>query len=100
MENIYNNHIEEYRDLPYAFYESEFVPFIMTQLQLNNLPMLSKIFGFIERLFSDGDEMTANLAEVAIVESLFFENDYSKYENMILSLCGEKTRKSFEDCSI
>lgn len=98
MREIYNNNVDEYIDLPYAFYESEFVPFIMNQLRQNRLSDLNKIFNFIEKLFTEGDEMMVNLAGVAIVESLFFENDYNKYESIILDLCGEKTRKSFNEC--
>jgi len=99
MKEAYNNNVEEYVDLPYALYESEFVPFIMNKLREGNKSELSKIFNFIEKLFIDGDEMVINLAGVAIVESIFFESEYEKYKTEIFSLCGEITKKSFENCS-
>lgn len=99
LKEIYCNNIDEYSDLPYAFYESEFVPFIMDQLRQNCLSNLNKVFSFIEKLFIEGDEMIVNLIGVAVVESLYFENDYNKYKNMIFNLCGEKTRKSFSECT-
>lgn len=98
MERVYNDNIDEYVDLPYAFYEDEFVPFIMSMLHQNNLSALGKIFNFIESLFTDGDEMIVNLAGVAIVESLFFEKEYPEYREIIKELCGERTCKSFSDC--
>ena len=98
MKEIYSENVDEYIDLPYAFYESEFVPFIMTQLNSNDLSELNKIFSFIEKLFVCGDEMIVDLAGVAIVESLFFENDYDNYKSIIFNLCGEKTCESFREC--
>ena len=98
MKNIYSNNIEDYVNLPYAFYESEFVPFIMLKLKQNDLVILNEIFNFIEKLFLSGDDMIVNLVEVAVVESLFFEKNYTKYESAILNLCGKQTRHSFEKC--
>jgi len=89
---------EEYTDLPYALYESGFVPLVMTQLRLNNLHELNKIFDFIETLLLHGDEMVVNLVAVAVVESLVFEDEYDKFKDIILNMCGERTRKSFNEC--
>ena len=98
MKEVYDDNADEYVDLPYAFYESEFVPFIVSQLQNGNRSELDKIFSFVEKLFVEGDEMIVNLAGVAIVESLFFEKNYDNYKNVILDLCGEQTCKSLNEC--
>jgi hypothetical protein len=99
MERIYENNTYDYEGLPYAFYESEFTPYIMKNLRAKKVIMLHKIFDFVEKLLKDGDDMIVNMIGVSVVESLFFEGEYQKYENVILGLCGELTRQSFLECS-
>ena len=47
---------------------------------------------------TDGDDELVNLAAVSIVEDIYYEHDYdNKYKDKIYSLCGNLTRKSFDD---
>jgi len=81
----------------HCFYFETFVPLVISYLNEKREEELKKAFVFIERLFTDGDEYIKNLADVSIVESLYYEPDYEKYKEKIFSLCGVLTRKSFED---
>ncbi|MDR2888724.1 MAG: hypothetical protein LBV33_02665 [Lachnospiraceae bacterium] len=98
MKAIYDNDVDYYIDLPYILYESEFVPYIMNRLKSNDADELKKIFDFIEELFAYGDKMIVNLVEVAVVESIYFADDYDKYKHVISGYCGERTSKSFSEC--
>jgi len=98
MKKAFNDDEIGYEDIPHCFYDNEFVPYIVKQLEENNEDELKKIFKFIEKLFSEGDEDVVNIAGVSIVESLYYEEEYEgKYKEKIYSLCGDLTRKSFDD---
>ena len=84
-------------DTSHCFYSLEFVPFIVKQIIEGNSKQLEKIFRFIEMLFNDGDDGLVNIAEVSIVESLYYELDFERFKGSIFSLCGPLTRKSFDN---
>ena len=98
MKKAYYGDEDGYDDLAHCFYDNEFVPYIVKHLDENNEAELKKIFAFIEKLFSEGDEYVINVADVSIVESLYYKKEYEgKYKEKIYALCGELTRKSFDD---
>jgi len=97
MKKAYDNDEDGYDDLAHSFYDEKFVPYIVKQLNENNETELKKIFALVERLFNEGDEYAVNVADVSIVESLYYEKEYEgKYKEKIFSLCGNLTRKSFD----
>ena len=95
---IYEENIEDYKDLPYVFYESVFVKYIVSILYANDEVELNTIFNFIEELFLNGDEKTKNLVDVAVIESLYYEKDFTEFSKSISKFYGELTEKSFKDC--
>ena len=98
MKKAYDGDEDGYEDTPHCFYCLEFVPYIVKQLNENNETELKKIFAFVERLFNEGDEYVVNVADVSIVESLYYKKEYEgKYKEKIYSLCGDLTSKSFDD---
>jgi len=52
------------------------------------------IFKFVEQLLKYGDEKTVNLIEVAIIESLFFENCIVD-KDLMKKYFGELTLESY-----
>jgi len=98
MKKIYESDIEEYKNLFYYFYETEFVKYIIDKIIKNDEQELMKIFDFIEDMFANGDDEIVNLVGVAIVESLFFEKNFNELYITIKKYCGERTLKSFENC--
>ena len=85
-----------YDDYPCSFYDEQFVPYIVKQLNEGNDKELEKIFKFIEMLFVEGDKHVVYVLDVSLVESLYFEPDFKKHRDKVFSLCGEKTRYSFD----
>jgi len=63
-----------YEDLPYVFYESVFVKYIVNSANSNEQDKLTEAFKFVEDMLIHGDEGVVNLINVAVIESLFFEN--------------------------
>ncbi len=98
MKEIYESEKEEYEDLPYLFYESVFVQYIVKNANSNNKAILSEVFDFIEDMLKNGDEKTTNLIEVAVVESIYFDDDILDKKS-IVSYFGNLTLKSYEVCS-
>lgn len=94
--NIYD--YEEY--LPYVFYESVFTPYIMGKIQSSNEVELRSIFNFIEEMLSKGDAEFKNLIEVAIIESLYFEESFNEFNLFLSKYYGSLTKKSFDACVI
>jgi len=82
----------------YAIYERELTPYILKQLRENNTPELKKIFNFVEKLMTGGDFELANMVAVAVVESLYFEEDFDDFKYELLKFCGKATLQSFIDC--
>jgi len=95
--SAYNEDDWDFEYSPHCFYPAAFVPYIIKCLDDNNMNELNRIFNFVEKLFSEGDEDLLDMAGVSIVESVYYEPDYEKHKEKIYSLCGELTRKSFED---
>ena len=95
---IYEDNIDDYEDLPYVFYESVFVKYIINTIHLHNEVELSIIFNFVEDLLLNGDEKARNLVEVAVIESLYYEKDFIEFNKFLSKFYGELTRKSFEAC--
>ena len=97
LRKVYEENIDDYEDLPYVFYESVFVKFILDKVNYCDEDKLKAIFIFVEDMLANGDEETKNLIGVAIIESLYYEED-SKTKEILLKYFGKLTQKSFEDC--
>lgn len=97
LRKVYEENIDDYEDLPYVFYESVFVKFILDKANSYHEDKLKTIFVFVEDMLANGDEETKNLIGVAIIESLYYEED-SKTKEKLLRYFGKLTKKSFEDC--
>lgn len=97
MKIIIEQDEEYYEDIPYLFYESEFVKFIVSCANDNKNESLTKIFEFIEDLLKNGDEKVVNLVEVAVVESLSFDKDIID-KKALEKYFGSLTMKSYKDC--
>lgn len=95
---VYESNIDEYEDLPYVFYESVFVKYIIEAAYSNDENKLSSIFKFIENLLLCGDDQIKNLVGVAIIESLYYEQDFTELNKTFSKYYGDLTRKSLEDC--
>lgn len=98
MKAIFEQDEDYYEDLPYVFYESEFVKFIVSCANDNKHETLTKVFDFIEDLLKNGDEKVVNLVEVAIVESIYFDNTITD-KVMVERYFGSLTMKSYRACS-
>jgi len=70
MKTAFSINEDEYIGLPYYFFESEFVKFIIDSANNKDEKRLYEIFEFIEDMLSKGNEEMVNLLEVAVVESL------------------------------
>jgi hypothetical protein len=97
MKCVFEINKDDYEDLPYVFYESEFVKFIVNSANANNKEMLSEVFEFVEDMLKNGDEKVVNLLEVAVVESIFFDNNIID-KKAIESYFGSLTMKSYREC--
>lgn len=97
LRKVYEDNIDDYEDLPYVFYESVFVKFILDKAKYYDEDKLKSIFIFVEDMLANGDEETINLIGVAIIESLYYEEDL-KAKEILLRYFGKLTKKSFEDC--
>ena len=95
MERIYLSEEEFYVGLPYIMYGPEFVPYIMQQLRSKNTEELRRIFNFIEDMLENGDKGVDELIYIAVLESLFFEEDFRRLKPTIEHLFGELTIKEF-----
>ena len=98
LKSIYEENIDDYKDLPYVFYESVFVKYVMDKVHYYDEVELSTIFSFVEDLLLNGDEKTKNLIDVAVIESLYYEKDFAEFNKSLLKFYGKLTKKSFEDC--
>jgi len=78
-------------------YLCDFTPYVVKQLDGNNRSELEKIFAFIEKLLIEGDKMVRIVVIDNVLEALYFDYDFEKYEGKIYSLCGKRTRKAFDD---
>ena len=95
---VYESNIDDYRDLPYIFYESVFVKYIIKAASANDENSLCSIFEFVENLLLYGDDLIKNLVEVAIIESIYLEPDFISLNCTFSKYYGILTRKSIEDC--
>ncbi len=97
LQKVYEDNLDDYEDLPYVFYESVFVKFILDKVNHCDEDKLKAVFLFVEDMIANGDEETKNLIGVAIIESLYYEKD-SKTKEILSKYFGALTKKSFEDC--
>lgn len=97
LKKVYEDNFDDYEDLPYVFYESVFVKFILDKVSQYDENKLKAAFFFVEEMLANGDEETKNLIGVAVIESLYFEED-SKIKEILSEFFGELTKKSYEDC--
>ena len=97
LRKVYEENIDDYEELPYVFYESVFVKYILDKVDCYDETKLKIIFIFVEDMLANGDEDTKNLIGVAIIESLYYEEDL-KTKEKLLRFFGELTKKSFDDC--
>ena len=51
LEKIYVENIDDYEGLPYVFYESVFVKYILDKVNSNDDDVLKEIFSFVEDMF-------------------------------------------------
>jgi hypothetical protein len=94
LKEIYELDKDYYEDLPYVFYESEFIKFVVKNANMNNKKTLSEIFDFVEDMLKNGDEKVVNLLEVAVIESIYFDNSVTD-KKAIESYFGTLTLKSY-----
>ena len=99
LKAAYEDDIEYYEDLPYVFYEDVFIKHIMDKTQSNDEAELRNIFNFVEDMLFNGDDEIKNLIGVAVVESLYYENDFAWNDKSLSKMYGALTKKSFEDCA-
>jgi len=97
MKVIFEQDEDYYEDIPYVFYESEFVKYIISCANGNKEESLIKVFDFIEDLLKNGDEKIVNLVEVAVVESLYFDKNVLD-KNVLKKYFGSLTMKSYKGC--
>lgn len=97
LRKVYEENIDDYEKHPYVFYEDVFLKYILDSGNCNDEDKLKDIFIFIEDMLADGDEEIKNLIGVAIVESLYYEED-SKKKEILIKYFGNLTQKSYEDC--
>ena len=86
--------------IPSVYFLCHFVPYIVEQLDSGNESELKKIFAFIEKLLVEGDEDVEDIVICSVIEAIYFDYDFARYKDMIFSLCGKLTRKSFEEVAV
>ncbi|MCL2388383.1 MAG: hypothetical protein FWC89_12690 [Defluviitaleaceae bacterium] len=96
---IYNNkeNLDYYEGLPYLFYESEFTPYIVKKIRERDKLELKKIFDFVEEMLTNSDDKFVNLIGVAIIESLYYENEFAKFRDFISEFWGKTTKNDFDE---
>jgi hypothetical protein len=94
---VYEKNIEDYDGLPYVFYESVFVKYVVKKIQISDETELGIIFAFIEDLLWHGDEAIKNLVGVAVIESLYYEEQFMEFNEFVSKFYGEMTAKCFDD---
>ncbi|MBA4689178.1 MAG: hypothetical protein H2184_18785 [Candidatus Galacturonibacter soehngenii] len=97
MNEIYESDKDYYEDLPYVFFESIFVKFIVKNANSNNKELLSEIFNFVEDMLKNGDDKVVNLLEVAVIESIYFESNIFDKKSLERYF-GDLTLKSYNAC--
>ena len=97
LKKVYEDNLDDYEGLSYVFYESVFVRFILDKVSQCDESKLKAIFIFVEEMLANGDEETKNLIGVAIIESLYFEEDLNTKE-ILARYFGSLTKESYEDC--
>lgn len=77
----------------FIVFEDVFMPFLESNVELNNTEMVDKIYSFIEELSNINDEYVENILNVAILENIA---GYVNPEPFVMPL-KEKSKKIFED---
>ena len=95
---IYNIEEDFYEGLPYVFYEQVFTTNIINKAKEYNESKLSDIFDFVEDMLENGDDDTKNLIEVAVIESLFLDPQYTWDDESLTKFYGKLTKASFQNC--
>ena len=74
-------------------YEDVFIPYVIKQLNDNNVSEINKITEFIEELLNSSDEYAFNIAYIAILESLKSDDDGKKIKDYL----KEKSLKEYNE---
>jgi hypothetical protein len=98
LKSTYEENIDDYEYLPYVFYESIFTKFVLKIIRSKETKKTKEIFTTVEDFMQNGDNEFRNLIDVAIIESLYFEEDYSIFSKEISQFYGKLTEQSFNDC--
>lgn len=96
---VYEDDVEYYEGLPYVFYEDVFSKYIIDNVETYNESILSDIFNFIEDMLENGDDKSINLVEVAVVESLYYDNHFVWNDKSLSKFYGRLTMQSFQECT-
>lgn len=96
---VYEDDVDYYEGLPYVFYEDVFSKYIMDKVETYNKSKLSDIFDFVEDMLENGDDKTKNLVEVAVVESLYYDDKFAWNDISLLRFYGRLTKQSFQECT-
>jgi hypothetical protein len=95
MEKEFLSDKDFYEDIPYVFYESVFVKYVVVQIEIKNVELMKKIFVFIEDILENGDDELKELIDVAVVESLFSEENAKQLIEDAQTFFGKLTKLSF-----
>ena len=95
MEKEFLSDKDYYEDIPYVFYESVFEKYVVMQIENKNVELMKKIFVFIEDILENGDRELKELIDVAVVESLFFEENAKQLLEDAHKFFGNLTKLSF-----
>lgn len=96
---VYEDDGDYYEGLPYVFYEEVFSKYIMDKVKTYNELELSNVFDFVEDMLENGDAETKNLVEVAVVESLYHDSQFTWNDKSLLRFYGILTKQSFQECA-
>ena len=97
MRNIYEEKEWLYKRSQFMFFGIEFFAYIVDIANQNNHEELQRVCHFLEDMLTNGDEITQNLIEVGVIESVFLQDDKFNLEDLKKNF-GELTMKSYEAC--
>ena len=100
IKEIYELNKDDYENLPYVFYESVFVKYIVENANSDNKVVLNDIFNFIENMLINGDDKTKNLLEVAVIESLYFEKSILDKNSICIVIQEDKIKQTLDSLSV
>lgn len=77
----------------FVVFEDVFMPFLETKIEVNDVPMIDKMYTFIEKLCDIEDEYVQNILNVAILENI---SDFVNPEPFVKYL-KEKSLQIYKD---